>query len=164
MEPAYYTSHNVKSRPGSKGIVMCPTVLAACCKYCGKSGHWEDGGTFCAAKRHDDKMLQTKKTNTIPPNANANANKKTLFSQAFDSDSEEEEIEINNNDEPKTTWASIAAKPKPVEIYHETSTYQVLSLGEKEEVRILDEVATTGHTIVGVRRSWNEIMDDDEEW
>ena len=34
-----YTSHFVKSVPGAKGIVVCPTLLAQECKHCFKKGH-----------------------------------------------------------------------------------------------------------------------------
>lgn len=34
-----YTSHFVKSEPGLKGVVVCPTLLAQPCIYCNKPGH-----------------------------------------------------------------------------------------------------------------------------
>jgi hypothetical protein len=34
---AEYTSHYVRDRPG--GVVVCPTLLTQCCKYCKKPGH-----------------------------------------------------------------------------------------------------------------------------
>jgi hypothetical protein len=34
-----YTSHFVKSIPGPKGIVICPTLLGQACTFCLKSGH-----------------------------------------------------------------------------------------------------------------------------
>ena len=36
---AEYTSHFVKSEPGSKGKVVCPTLLNQGCSYCHETGH-----------------------------------------------------------------------------------------------------------------------------
>jgi len=36
---AEYTSHFVKSEPGSKGVVVCPVLLASICNYCKQKGH-----------------------------------------------------------------------------------------------------------------------------
>jgi len=35
-----YESHYTKSVPGPKGVVVCPTILAAICKSCGQTGHF----------------------------------------------------------------------------------------------------------------------------
>ena len=34
-----YNSHFVKSEPGAKGVVVCPTLLSHTCTYCKKTGH-----------------------------------------------------------------------------------------------------------------------------
>jgi len=36
---AEYTSHFVKSEPGAKGVVVCPTLLAQGCGFCREFGH-----------------------------------------------------------------------------------------------------------------------------
>ena len=36
---AEYTSHFVKSEPGPKGVVVCPTLLALVCTYCNGKSH-----------------------------------------------------------------------------------------------------------------------------
>lgn len=36
---AEYTSHFVKSEPGPKGVVVCPTLLAVVCTYCNGKAH-----------------------------------------------------------------------------------------------------------------------------
>ena len=36
---AEYTSHFVKSEPGAKGVVVCPTLLAQGCGFCHEFGH-----------------------------------------------------------------------------------------------------------------------------
>ena len=39
---AEYTSHYTKSVPGSKGIVVCPTILHNKCNKCQQIGHFPD--------------------------------------------------------------------------------------------------------------------------
>jgi hypothetical protein len=56
-DKSLYTSHFPRSTPGPNGIVVCPTILAASCKYCGKSGHWANE-KHCAAMREDAKRNQ----------------------------------------------------------------------------------------------------------
>ena len=34
-----YTSHYVRSSTGTDGVVVCPTLLAMNCRYCGTGGH-----------------------------------------------------------------------------------------------------------------------------
>lgn len=34
-----YTSHFVKSEPGDKGVVVCPTLLSLTCRFCRQNGH-----------------------------------------------------------------------------------------------------------------------------
>ena len=36
---AEYTSHYVKSEPGPKGKIICPTLLSQSCSFCKKTGH-----------------------------------------------------------------------------------------------------------------------------
>jgi len=39
LSEAKYTSHFVRDKPGSDGVVVCPTILSMVCRYCGESGH-----------------------------------------------------------------------------------------------------------------------------
>jgi len=39
LPEAKYTSHFVRDKPGSDGVVVCPTILSMVCRYCGESGH-----------------------------------------------------------------------------------------------------------------------------
>jgi hypothetical protein len=54
LPESVYTSHFTKSVPGDKGIVTCPTILNAVCRFCGMKGHWADE-KFCSAMRAENK-------------------------------------------------------------------------------------------------------------
>ena len=49
---AEYTSHFVKSEPGSKGKVVCPTLLNQGCSYCHEAGHTV---SYCKVLKQNDK-------------------------------------------------------------------------------------------------------------
>ena len=54
-----YTSHYVKSAPGPEGKVVCPTLLAQCCGYCGACGHTPKFcPTLAAQKAAEEKALK----------------------------------------------------------------------------------------------------------
>uniref|UniRef100_A0A6C0LJG8 Nanos-type domain-containing protein n=1 Tax=viral metagenome TaxID=1070528 RepID=A0A6C0LJG8_9ZZZZ len=48
-----YTSHFVKSEPGLKGIVVCPTLLSQPCTYCYTKGHTV---SYCTVLKKDKKL------------------------------------------------------------------------------------------------------------
>ena len=54
-----YTNHYVKSAPGPEGKVVCPTLLAQCCGYCGACGHTPKFcPTLVAEKVAEEKALK----------------------------------------------------------------------------------------------------------
>jgi len=59
LAESVYTSHYTKSVPGPKGIVVCPTILSAHCRYCDKTGHWANE-EYCAAMRQDKKSASAR--------------------------------------------------------------------------------------------------------
>ena len=94
-EEAIYTSHYVKSEPGPKGKVVCPTLLEQVCKGCLKKGHTI---SYCSEIKKQDKM--DKKNNYINNNnkdTTSSPKLKNKFELLQDSDSEEEEDYKNKN-------------------------------------------------------------------
>ena len=53
-----YTSHYVKSAPGPEGKVVCPTLLAQCCGYCGDCGHTPKFCPTLAAQKAAEEKAQ----------------------------------------------------------------------------------------------------------
>lgn len=48
-----YTSHYVRSIPGSNGIITCPTLLQTECRYCFQAGHTAKFCPKLAARNHE---------------------------------------------------------------------------------------------------------------
>jgi hypothetical protein len=128
-----YTSHWVKDLTGK---TTCPTLLNTECRYCYKLGHTTK---FCdvLAKNNKEKEKAERRTQAVArekPKPVPVHKKPTNGFTALcdDSDSEEEVSNTNVNEYPslcqpakvearqqpevKTSWAAIAAKPKPVEV------------------------------------------------
>lgn len=132
MPPSQYQSHYPKSSPGPNGVVTCPTILAAKCNYCGKSGHWANE-KYCSALRRDK---QVRDVDTSSRGVSKGSNVRVVEMKVKNrfavldtsSDDEDETIVVNKSvpavvkpvaiDTSKPTWASMAKKPavlRPVE-------------------------------------------------
>ena len=118
-----YTSHYVKSAPGPEGKVVCPTLLAQCCGYCGNCGHTPK---FCpvlaAQKVAEEKALKqaarkeaVEKSKAAPKPAPVKKQSSNVFA-ALDSDSDDEPKKVSKKVsqpqfiEPKPV-VNVAAKP-----------------------------------------------------
>ena len=107
-----YTSHYVKSAPGPEGKVVCPTLLAQCCGYCGACGHTPKFcPTLAAQKAAEEKALKQaarkevmEKREAAPKPAAKKLTTSNIFA-ALDSDSD---------DEPKKVSRPQFIEPKPV--------------------------------------------------
>ena len=98
-----YTSHFVKSAPGPEGKVVCPTLLAQCCGYCGACGHTPK---FCpvlaAQKVAEEKALKQaarkevmEKSKAAPKPAPVKKLTTSNVFAALDSDSDEEPKKVS---------------------------------------------------------------------
>lgn len=88
-----YTSHFVKSEPGSNGKVVCPTLLAQECRYCFKHGHTAGYCPEVAAKKKAEekalKLAARKEATEKPkPVEKKLANKFAAFDDSSDSESD----------------------------------------------------------------------------
>jgi len=122
---AEYTSHYVRSSTTADGVVVCPTLLALNCRYCGENGHTvkfckelekkkkaEERGIRRAAFEKADKKVVTIPTAGNPNAGNPNAGKKVSAFAALDSDSEDEVIEVKVTAKPQAfSYAAMASKP-----------------------------------------------------
>ena len=155
MPPSQYQSHYPKSSPGPNGIVTCPTILAAKCNYCGKSGHWANE-KYCPALRRDNKVKVCESRSGFTPLNEKKIEKKNemVVKNRFAVLDLDEDIEEKSTmkatesgfasgpspsvvkpvaiDTSKPTWASMAKKPpviRPVEKIDDAKGLTVLTLG-----------------------------------
>lgn len=137
---AEFNSHFVKSEPGVKGVVICPTLLSQECTYCHRAGHTVG---YCKVlqkfKKTKDAENRARKYVPVPvviPKAKANS----IFDVLAESDEEPkakitqqvrkvEEYPVLSTSMPttklalpvtKATYANMAAKPMPIEVENET--------------------------------------------
>jgi hypothetical protein len=133
-----YTNHFVKSAPGPEGKVVCPTLLAQCCGYCGNCGHTPK---FCpvlaAQKAAEEKALKqaarkeaVEKSKAAPKPAAVKKPSSNVFA-ALDSDDEEpkkvsKKVSQPEFIEPKPA-ANVAAKPAAAKLFANVNEFPSLS-------------------------------------
>jgi hypothetical protein len=139
-----YTSHYVKSAPGPEGKVVCPTLLAQCCGYCGNCGHTPK---FCpvlaAQKVAEEKALKqaarkeaVEKSKAAPkPAAKKLTTSNNVFA-ALDSDDEEpKKVSHPQFIEPKpvanVAKQVVAAKPAAAKLFANVDEFPTLSAAPK---------------------------------
>lgn len=125
---AEYTSHFVKSEPGPKGKVVCPTLLNLKCTYCQDNGHMV---SYCIKLQQNKKNKEKTERAFVYQSKSIQPTEKKALANRFDALDEEEELEegeekdefpplcqpIHNKPEPKdtdTSYAVIASKPPVV--------------------------------------------------
>lgn len=145
-----YTSHYIKSTPGPNGIVICPTILSAECKFCFQLGHWASE-EHCPAlrekKKREKKEEYNRKCENFQPQAVAVKpilKKLNRYDALADSESapslemKMEEFPALGNSSAKlrqlptgTSYAEMAKKEPPIVFVREEETdpseYAVLS-------------------------------------
>jgi hypothetical protein len=133
-----YTSHFVKSSPGPEGKVVCPTLLAQCCGYCGACGHTPKFcPTLAAQKAAEEKALKQaarkevmEKREAAPKPAPVKKPSSNVFA-ALDSDDDEpkkvsKKVSQPEFIEPKPA-ANVAAKPAAAKLFANVNEFPSLS-------------------------------------
>ena len=113
---AEYTTHFVKSEPGLKGVVVCPTLLSQPCTYCYTAGHTV---SYCTVLQKDKKLKayrmrveRAKEFVKEPSNKPVNKKRSNVFSMLIEESDDEE----------------CAPIVKPVEEYPSLSSTKVRSV------------------------------------
>lgn len=93
---AEYTSHFVKSEPGPKGKIVCPTLLSVKCSYCQDNGHMV---SYCTKLKQQNKNTE-KLERTFVYKSNHNSSDKkpmkmntNMFNVLEDEDEKPEKVE-----------------------------------------------------------------------
>ena len=99
-----YTSHYVRSEPGLKGKIVCPTLLAQECQHCFKKGHTKSHCKEISKLAAKEKYIQSLNQTIIPKKTDK---KKNVFENLLD----EEEIPVKKNTKnTKTTFKGTTFK------------------------------------------------------
>ena len=167
-----YTSHFVKSEPGPKGKVVCPTLLEQACTFCHTNGHTV---SYCMElkMRNKDRRRQDFKKKEEPKKTKKLTRKNAFLELMEDSDSDNESVvaevnvikieefpalcqQTNVSKQQGMSYANMAAKPvvkmaatipEPVQVAAEEDDYKHIPQIKRQEKM----------------RSWADWSDSDDD-
>lgn len=158
-----YTSHFVKSEAGSKGKVVCPTLLEMDCTYCKMKGHMKsycvilkknvmDRKKECSRAAYDAAALDSSSKNATSKNdKKSNVFGALCCSSDSDSDSEKEVVEDFPALCQEKRVCQDKRKDKKNASIHAASSYASMVSAKVNEAKVLSWV------------EMNEIDSDDDE-
>lgn len=94
-----FTSHFVRSAPGTNGKVVCPTLLSLECRYCYQSGHTVKFCTVLEKNKKQDDRAKSAVGKPVQKEAQKEVKPKNVFAalNMSDDDSDiDEEIKVTN--------------------------------------------------------------------
>lgn len=161
---AEYTSHFVKSEPGSKGKVVCPTLLNQGCSYCHETGHTV---SYCQVLKQNNKNKDKVQRVLVFHNKDSfvavkKAPKTTGFAALGLLD---EEADVQEAQEEAEYPALIQAQVR-VHALVQAPTQSYASMVNKTPVHTTPPVVTKSRAIVThnlVKKSWADWSDSDDD-
>lgn len=180
---AEYTSHFVRSDPGPKGVVVCPTLLNAECSYCRTFGHTR---AYCVQLLKQQKIedrVAAKETyvKAILPKVSA-AGKLNRFAAFDDEDDQDEKANdtrhvsmpiinkpmlykqpvLSGYAKAAATAPQVIEKPKPVLKQAPVITNKVSEM-DFPVVKREERPLVCNPLVKGFVRSWADYTDSDTE-
>jgi hypothetical protein len=165
-----YTSHFVKSEAGSKGKVVCPTLLSMDCTYCKMKGHMK---SYCAVLKKN--VLERKRDNSraaysarlenerCGPAKNEKKNEKSnAFSALCGASDSEDEKEIVEDFPALCQDKRVCVPKKKNASTHAAMSYATMVQAESvadPKTKVLEK-----KVLSWVEMNEIESDDDDEEW
>ena len=162
-----YTSHFVKSAPGTDGVVVCPTLLSQQCGYCHTAGHTV---SYCKLLKQHQKVKEhyNRKSEFLETQTKTAVEKPKKNTSAFAALAEDSDDEIDAE-----VVKQACAFPALCEIKHvqESNAISYAIMASKPACADAIQVAqvqpkkTKTKTIVthDVRRRWVDMMSDSED-
>ena len=169
---AEYTSHFVKSEPGSKGKVVCPTLLNQGCSYCHETGHTV---SYCQVLKQNTKNKEKSQRVVIFHNDSVisvlkNTNKTNGFAalglldeEADKMDAREKQIQAEY---PVLRQAQVKAQVKAQVQVPQAMSYASMAnkppmVGHKTPPAVTKSRAIVTHN--RVKKSWADWSDSDDD-
>ena len=168
---AEYTTHFVKSEPGPKGVVVCPTLLLQPCTYCYTAGHTV---SYCTVLKKDKKLkayrVRVERAQEFvkePTKKVVNKNRSNVFIMLVE-DSDEEECAPAAK--PVEEYPSLtSAKARTVVTFALPHSYAAMAsatataASASAAIAVPIEKPTVLRKIVVERRSWADWSDSDDD-
>jgi len=161
---AEYTSHFVKSEPGPRGKVVCPTLLNLKCTYCQENGHMV---SYCIQLQQNKKNKEkTERAFMYQSKAFHQPTEKKALANRFDALDEEEELEEGEEkDEFPALCEPIVVKPESKD---KDNSYAVIAskppvLADKDAIIVADIPIIVGKTKINMSCWADDELTDDED-
>jgi CRISPR/Cas system-associated endonuclease Cas3-HD len=166
---AVYTSHFVKSEPGAKGKVVCPTLLSQGCSYCHELGHTV---SYCKVLKQNDKNKEKAQRVLVFHNKDSFvAEKKATKTKGFTAlallDEEADKIEEQEL-QAQAEYPVLGNAQLQVKVKATTQSYASMATKSPEaktQPAVTKPRAIVVHNVDRNRRwaDWSESEDDDDE-
>ena len=167
---AEYTSHFVKSEPGSKGKVVCPTLLNQGCSYCHETGHTV---SYCQVLKQNNKNKDKAQRVLVFHNKDSfvavkKAPKTTGFATLALLDEEADLQEAQEEAEYPALSHTQAQVQAPVRVHAlvQAPTQSYASMVNKTPVHKTPPAVTKSRAIVThnlVKKSWADWSDSEDD-
>ena len=156
-----YTSHFVKSEPGPKGIVVCPTLQNLECSYCHSKGHTKSHCLVLKKNIKQDNRNRSRGVYNEKKEKKEKKEKDVKSKNVFEcldecsSSSDEDEVE-------EEFPALVARSVKAMSVVEEVKRTSYASMAAKEVKEVKAEVPSAPR-VKAPMRSWAEWSDSDSD-
>ena len=173
---AEYTTHFVKSEPGLKGVVVCPTLLSQPCTYCYTAGHTV---SYCTVLQKDKKLKayrmrveRAKEFVKEPSNKPVNKKRSNVFSMLIEESDDEECAPIVKPVEEYPSLTSTKVRSVPASSVALPYSYAAMASATATAAAIAVPIEAVSkptekpvllRKIVVERRSWADWTDSDDD-
>lgn len=165
---AEYTTHFVKSEPGPKGVVVCPTLLSQPCTYCYTAGHTV---SYCTVLKKDKKLkayrVRVERAQEFvkePTKKVVNKNRSNVFNMLVEDSDEEECAPVAKPVEEYPALTSTKARTAATASVALPYSYAAMaSASASAAIAVPIEKPTVLRKIVVERRSWADWSDSDDD-
>jgi hypothetical protein len=172
---AEYTSHFVKSEPGSKGKVVCPTLLSQGCSYCHETGHTV---SYCQVLKQNNKnkekvqrVIVFHNKDSFAPAKVQNKNQHGFAALAFldeefdkiDAQEEQRQAEypvLQAQTIGQATEKAQAQRQAPMAMSYASMANKAPSAVHKTPIAVTKSRAIVTHN---VKKSWADWSDSDDD-
>ena len=166
---AEYTSHFVKSEPGSKGKVVCPTLLNQGCSYCHETGHTVSYCQVLKNKAKVQRVIVFHNKDSVVAVKNATKTKTNGFAALGLLDEEADKIEAQEEAEYPTLRRTKVEAQAQVRIHAlvQAPIMSYASMANKTPInKTTPPAVTKSRAIVThnlVKKSWADWTDSEDD-
>ena len=159
---AEYTSHFVKSEPGFKGKVVCPTLLSQPCTYCRVAGHTV---SYCETlKQHNKNKEKTQRATVFQKETTSVVKKSTIKKRGFAALGDLDEAMEAQEEAYQVAYPSIGQVVKTQGKAASVISYASMTAKAPAEIKAPEiKIITKAEFMKKSWADWSDSDDDDDE-